>query len=167
MPQDLGRYWPELEGIDSKVARNHLCDDAALFRTLLQRFIGDFSAIAPPPPSSRPARLAAQARLLHKLSGGACVLGAVAIQRLATAAEAACEAGDAGRAGRWSRELVTHLDALRLNAMRAFEGGRSDELPAHRVGLLSTKVGLRGGRSASFSYTPNKEHASVFRQRCR
>jgi CheY-like chemotaxis protein len=121
--------WPEIAGIDSKVARNRLCDDPALFRTLLLRFIGDFAEITPPSASSLPAVLVEQASLLHKLSGGACMLGAMAIQQLATEAEAACMAGDAGRAGTWSSELVTHLDALRLNAAWAFEGRRNDEVP--------------------------------------
>jgi HPt (histidine-containing phosphotransfer) domain-containing protein len=61
---------------------------------------------------------------LHKLKGSAGILGAKAIQHLASAAEAACVAGDAVRAKERSIELATHLKALGASAVRAFEGAQ-------------------------------------------
>jgi CheY-like chemotaxis protein len=117
--------WPEIDGIDMEDARNRLFDDPALFRSLLQGFLRDFSDIAVPSLQGAPPDLAERASRLHKLRGGAGILGAKAIQHLAAEAETACVADDAARAGERSIELVTHLDALRSSAARAFEGARA------------------------------------------
>jgi CheY-like chemotaxis protein len=112
-----GVAWPEIAGIDMQDARNRMCDDPALFRSLLLRFLNDFSDITVP--SSRSETLGLAERL-HKLMGVAGILGAKAVQQLAAEAEAACVAGDATRAGQGSIELGNHLRALRANAVRAF-----------------------------------------------
>jgi PAS domain S-box-containing protein len=121
--------WPEIDGVDMEEARSRLCDDPALFRSLLRRFLGDFSDMTVPSSRSVPPSLAEQASRLHKLKGGAGILGAKAIQQLAAEAEAACVAGDAARARESTIELVTHLDALRSSATYAFAGERNDERP--------------------------------------
>jgi CheY-like chemotaxis protein len=121
--------WPAIAGIDMEEARNRLCDDPTLFRSSLQRFLGDFSDIAVPSPGSVPLSLTEQASRLHKLKGGAGILGAKAIQHLAGEAEAACLAGDGAGAQERSIEIVTHLNALRSSTLRAFEDARPSEAP--------------------------------------
>jgi PAS domain S-box-containing protein len=128
-PENEWVAWPEIDGIDMQEARNSSFDDPALFRSLLQGFLRDFSDIAVPSSGSVPPGLAEQASRLHKLRGGAGILGAKALQLLAAEAEAACMAGDADRARERSTELVTHLDALRSSAARAFEGAWPGERP--------------------------------------
>jgi HPt (histidine-containing phosphotransfer) domain-containing protein len=103
-------------------ARNRLCDDAALFRSLLKRFLDDFSDIAVSSSRCVPGGLAGQASRLHKLRGAAGMLGAKAIQHLAARAEAASMAGDGARAAELSVGLAAHLEALRSGAARAFAG---------------------------------------------
>jgi CheY-like chemotaxis protein len=124
-----GMAWPAIDGIDMEDARNRFCDDWVLFRSSLQCFLGDFSDIAVPSSWSVPRSLTEQASRLHKLKGGAGILGAKVIQHLAAAAEAACVAGDGARAGERSIKLVIQLDALQSSAARAFEGVRIDEAP--------------------------------------
>jgi len=124
-----GVAWPEVNGIDMAVARNRLCDDPGLFRELLQRFLIDFSDMALPSPRAMDSSLAEQASRLHKLRGGACILGAKVIEHLAAAAEAACAAGDAAGARDGSLQLVAQLAELRSSAARAFEGARPEEAP--------------------------------------
>jgi CheY-like chemotaxis protein/HPt (histidine-containing phosphotransfer) domain-containing protein len=130
-PQPAARRvaWPEIAGIDMDAARTRLCDDPALFRSQLQRFLADFSDMGVFTSRSAPPGLAAQASRLHKLQGGAGILGAKLIQHLAAEAEAACAAGDAARAEERSMELVTQLDALRSSAARVLEGATPREGP--------------------------------------
>jgi CheY-like chemotaxis protein/HPt (histidine-containing phosphotransfer) domain-containing protein len=128
--------WPKIDGIDMEHARNHLFDDLPLFRASLQGFLSDFCDMAVPSPRSVPLGLADQASRLHKLKGGAAILGAKAIQHLAAEAEAACVAGEAARAGEFCIELVAHLDALRSSAARAFESACTSELPMTAPGNI-------------------------------
>jgi PAS domain S-box-containing protein len=121
--------WAAISGIDMQDARTRLWDDAALFRSLLQRFISDFSDMAVLSRRASPAGLGALAGRLHKLKGAAGILGAKAIQRLAAETEAACVAGDATRVGQAVLALVTHLDALRSSTARAFNGAWPAEAP--------------------------------------
>ena len=81
-----GVAWPEIAGIDMEDARDRLCDDPALFRALLQRFLGDFSGMAAPSHPGVPPGLAAQASRLHQLKCSAGTLGAKEIQHLAAEA---------------------------------------------------------------------------------
>jgi len=105
--------WPEIEGIDTQDARSRWCNDLALFRSVLERWIDDCSDIAVPPSDSQAVRL-------HKLRGGACMLGAKTIQHVAAQAEAACLAGDVAKAEERTMELVTLLRVLRADAARSF-----------------------------------------------
>ena len=83
--------------LDATVARAVFGDDTALFVSLLSRLARDFSEFAVPVCVELydPATLAHLAGRLHKLSGGAGVIGATQIHRLAGAAEAALTAGQA------------------------------------------------------------------------
>ena len=128
-PRKAAVAWPEIEGIDTLQARSRWCEDLALFRSMLKRYLDEFSDIAIPSSLSSPPELACQAVRLHKLRGGACMLGATATQHLAAQAEAACVAGDACRAGERTIELVIHLDALRSRAAAAFEDASPGEAP--------------------------------------
>jgi len=128
-PRKAAVAWPEIEGIDTQNARSRWCDDLALFRSMLETCLDEFSDIALPSSRSSPSELATQAVRLHKLRGGACMLGAKTTYDLAAQAEAACVAGDACRAAEHSIDLVIHLDALRSSAARAFEDARPSEAP--------------------------------------
>ena len=122
-----GEAWPEIAGIDMQEARNRSCVDPALFRVLLQRFLSDFSDIGVPSSRSGPTSLADRATRLHRLRGGAAILGARAIENLATEAEAACLTGDGPRAGKCLIELANHLDAMGSSAARAFAAAQPQE----------------------------------------
>jgi CheY-like chemotaxis protein len=106
--------WPDIEGIDAADARSRCCEDVDLFRSLLRRCIDEFSDI------EAPADPAVQAGRLHKLRGGAALLGARAVQQLAADAEAACVAGEVARSGRLARELSRELERLRVATATAF-----------------------------------------------
>jgi CheY-like chemotaxis protein/HPt (histidine-containing phosphotransfer) domain-containing protein len=121
-PQESA-LWPEIEGIDIPSARGRWCDDLALFRSMLERFLEDFADISIP--STANCRLDAQAARLHTLRGGASMLGAHTVQHLAAEAEAACVAHDAAGAGKTSAELATQINALRSSAAAAFRGDRA------------------------------------------
>jgi CheY-like chemotaxis protein len=63
--------WPEVAGINTQDARRRFCNDAALFCSLLQSFLNDFSDFKVPSSGEEPPCLAEQAMCLHKLMGGA------------------------------------------------------------------------------------------------
>jgi PAS domain S-box-containing protein len=126
--------WPEIDGIDMEDARNHLFGDLALFRSSLQGFLSDFVDIAAPASPGVSPGLADWASRLHKLKGGAGILGAKVLQHMAAEAEAACLAGDAARTGEYSMDIVAHLATLRLSAARAFECAQTGELPMKGLG---------------------------------
>ena len=112
--------WPEIEGIDSRDARERLGNDFGLFRSMLERLLGEFSDAAIPAPSEEPLALALHAGRMHKLRGSAGMLGATAIQKLAGEAEAACRAGQAERAAALAVKLVAGLRRLRHACAPAF-----------------------------------------------
>jgi PAS domain S-box-containing protein len=83
--------------IDLMIARDVFGDDTALFVSLLARLVRDFSEFAVPV-SVEPDDATALSHLsgrLHKLAGGAGMIGATTVHRLAAAAEAALAAGQA------------------------------------------------------------------------
>jgi signal transduction histidine kinase/CheY-like chemotaxis protein len=114
--------WPEIVGIDMEGVRSRFCDDSTLFRSLLQRFLKEYSGAAFRSPECLPSDLAEQAGRLHTLKGGAGILGVTAIQQLASQAETACLDGNSARAQKCTAALATCLDALRADAERAFAG---------------------------------------------
>jgi len=110
--------WLEIDGIDSNDARGRWCDDWALFHSNLVRCLDEFSDIAVPATRNDAAALAVQGSRLHKLRGGACMLGARTVQVLAADTQAACAAGDAAQAARLADKLSAHLDGIRASAAR-------------------------------------------------
>jgi CheY-like chemotaxis protein/HPt (histidine-containing phosphotransfer) domain-containing protein len=113
--------WPVIEGIDTADARGRWCDDRELFRSMLQRFLDEFADIALYAAQDAPLGAAAQAARLHKLRGGAGVLGCKAIQRAAAAAEEACEAREVERCKVLCLNLASQLEQLRHSASMVFE----------------------------------------------
>ena len=83
--------------IDTTVARDVFGEDTALFATLLGRLLRDFSEFALPISLELhdAAALTNLMTRLHKLAGGAGMIGATTVHRLAAAAEAALASGQA------------------------------------------------------------------------
>ena len=113
--------WPTIAGIDIVVAQARLGGDLALFTASLGRFLTEFGDWRAVPPLTREGggaeAQAAQAALaghLHKLAGGAGLLGAKTIHRLAKEAETRLQSGGPEPGGLDSRlaELADHLAAL-------------------------------------------------------
>ncbi len=83
--------------LDLNVARGVFGDDTALFVSLLAGLLREFSDFTLPPSPGEDdvaARTALLARL-HKLGGGAALIGATTVHRVAGAAEAALASGEA------------------------------------------------------------------------
>ena len=122
--------WPEIDGIDSKDARERLNNDFELFRSMLKRLLGEFADVALPERASDAGAIATHAGRMHKLRGSAGLLGAKAVQRLAGEAEAACVGGDVALAGPLAEDLASELHRLRQSAEPAFQ---SRQAPAEDV----------------------------------
>jgi PAS domain S-box-containing protein len=113
-PSEAPGWWPKIEGIDSADARGRWCEDVDLFRSMLGRCLDEFSDIdAPAEPDVQTARL-------HKLRGGAAMLGAKAVQQLAADAEAACSSGEVTRSAALAGELSHEIERLRVASAKAF-----------------------------------------------
>ncbi len=115
--------------IDSTVARAVFGEDTELLVSLSHRLLRDFAELALPG-NVQPHDAAALAQLLprlHKLSGGAGMIGATTIHRLAEAAGAALAGGQApARVETLLRQLAAAFTALR------------EELAARSLELQST-----------------------------
>jgi PAS domain S-box-containing protein len=121
--------WPQIDGIDSTLARAQLVNDLDLLHTGLQRLLHEFMDLAIPRPTGEDeVSLVEHAAIMHKLKGGAGMLGAREIQRLAGEAEAACRAGDAQRAAELVISVRQQLQALANSAQPILEAAR---LAAH------------------------------------
>jgi PAS domain S-box-containing protein len=116
--------WPDIEDIDGAEARSRWCEDLNLFRPMLEHFLGEFADIAATASCHSPGGLAALAARLHKLKGGACMLGAKAVEQMAAETEAACRANDAPLAGQLATRLAARLERLRAAVAAAFAGTR-------------------------------------------
>jgi PAS domain S-box-containing protein len=117
--------WPHIDGIDTGDVRARLGDDLNLFIAMLERLLGEFCSITMPTVHEDAAALDLHLRRMHKLRGGAGMLGAKAIQRLAGEAEQACVAGDLELSGALTAELVVHLHKLRLSAAETINVARA------------------------------------------
>jgi CheY-like chemotaxis protein/HPt (histidine-containing phosphotransfer) domain-containing protein len=114
--------WPEIEGIDSGAARGRFGEDVSLFRSLLGRFVTEFSGDT------------FGAARIHKLKGCAGTLGAVSIHRLAGQIEEASVASDAPEIRRLNWELTMRLERLRdavhiASDVACSEADLGDDLP--------------------------------------
>jgi PAS domain S-box-containing protein len=108
--------WPEIGGIDAADARERWCGDAPLFITMLSRLFDEFGAIRFPADFKVPGENTQFVRHMHKLRGGACMLGAKTVHTLACQVETACLGGDIERAAELSGLLSNEIHLLRNNA---------------------------------------------------
>jgi PAS domain S-box-containing protein len=122
--------WPDIEGIDAADASARWCGDAALFIAMLSRLFDEFDAIRFPADIEVPEENTRFVRHMHKLRGGACMLGAKTVHALAGQVEAACLGGDFARAAQLCSRLSSEI--LRLSASAqpviAAERSRADNL---------------------------------------
>jgi PAS domain S-box-containing protein len=122
--------WPDIDGIDAADACVRWCGDTPLFIAMLSRLIDEFQSIRFPADIEAPGESTRFARHMHKLEGGACMLGAKAVHAMAGEVEAACLAGDFARAAELSGRLSSALLLLSKNArpVIAAERIRADNL---------------------------------------
>jgi CheY-like chemotaxis protein len=110
--------WPTIDGIDAADVHARLGGDAGLFRSLLRRFFEEFTDLSKLRTHTSD-DLAATAASLHKLLGGAGLLGATKIQKLAREGEAACLAGQGDAASKLILRLGKLLRQLVASAQPA------------------------------------------------
>ncbi len=112
----LGSPWPTIEGIDAEQARGRWASDVDLFLSMLARLLDEFGEVPAVPGVADAEGLAKLARAMHKLSGGACMLGATEIHVMATDMEAACTAAAAHELPRRAATLALLVRNLRVAA---------------------------------------------------
>ena len=126
-PPALDESWPQLEGIDANEASRRFGGDVGLFRKLLDRFLEQSEPFATTKqePSDDAARASLAARL-HRLRGGASLLGATHVANLAGDAESAARRGEVGEEPDGTlRDL-----AAALHVLRTARASLPDEMPA-------------------------------------
>jgi PAS domain S-box-containing protein len=116
--------WPDIDGIDAADAHARWCGDAPLFIKMLSRLFVEFGAVRFPADVGIPGAVAQHVRQMHKLRGGACMLGAKAISALAGEIEAACVSEDFDRAAKLTTRLSTEIQQLSGNAQTAIAAER-------------------------------------------
>jgi PAS domain S-box-containing protein len=112
--------WPQIDGVDARDVRARLGNDALLFRSMLKRFIDEYSEAAMAP-LDEAASLGEQTGRMHRLKGSAGMLGVTAIQQLAGEAEKASISGERERFRALTLQLGLQLRQFRLNAVAALE----------------------------------------------
>jgi CheY-like chemotaxis protein len=117
--------WPAIEGIDAEDARGRWAGDTDLFLSMLERLLDEFGEVRAPPADADAGMLANLARAMHKLRGGACMLGAKEIQTLAADLETACSLQFAHELPRRAATLTALLQNLRLGAGPAIAAARA------------------------------------------
>lgn len=123
--------WPDIAGIDSADARARWCGDTALFISMLARFFDEFGEMSVPAGFNDALAITLDISRLHKLRGGACMLGAKGVYELAGNVEDACNRGDHDRAAQLSSRLAGEIQRLRENAQPVLAGA-----PHHELGKL-------------------------------
>jgi CheY-like chemotaxis protein len=111
--------WPEIAGIDTLDACARWCGDAALFLKMLRRLFEEFGQVAVPAEFADAAALTPYIRRMHKLRGGACMLGAKAVYAIAGQIEEACIRGDEQSAVELAIALTAEMQRLLENATPA------------------------------------------------
>jgi hypothetical protein len=123
--------WPDIAGIDTADARARWCGDAVLFTTMLARFFDEFGDVSVPAAFNDSLVVTPYIGRMHKLRGGACMLGAKGVYELAGEVEDACNRGDQDRAAQLSTRLAGEIQRLRENARPVMAGE-----PHHERGKL-------------------------------
>jgi hypothetical protein len=112
-----GPPWPDIAGIDTADARARWGGDAALFTAMLARLFDEFGDVSMPAAFSDSVAITPYIGRMHKLRGGACMLGAKRVCELAGEVEDSCKRGDHLRAARLSTRLTAEIQRLRANAL--------------------------------------------------
>jgi PAS domain S-box-containing protein len=122
--------WPDIDGIDAADANGRWCGDASLFITMLSRLFDEFDTIRFPVAIEAPGENTRFVRQMHKLRGGACMLGAKTVHALAGQVEAACLSGDLAQAEKLSSRLSNEILLISKSArpVIAAERIRADNL---------------------------------------
>jgi PAS domain S-box-containing protein len=130
VPQATEVPWPDIDGIDAADARLRWCGDVPLFITMLSRLFDEFDAIRFPADMEIAGENARFVRHMHKLRGGACMLGAKSVHALAGQVEAACLGGDLAQAEELSSRLSNEMLLVSKSArpVIAAERTRADNL---------------------------------------
>jgi HPt (histidine-containing phosphotransfer) domain-containing protein len=118
--------WPEIDGIDSADASSRWCGDVRLFSTLLERMLEEFLDVDLPATVRDPGARNVHIRRMHRLRGGACMLGAKAVSELAGEVEAAYEAEEMSRAADLTTQLTDELRRVRRSAETSCFAARVD-----------------------------------------
>jgi PAS domain S-box-containing protein len=116
--------WPHIDGIDAADAYARWCGDAPLFITMLSRLFVEFGAVRFPADLKISGAVAQFVRQMHKLRGGACMLGARTVYTLAGEVEAACVSEDVARAAELTARLSIEIQRLIKNAQSAIVAER-------------------------------------------
>jgi HPt (histidine-containing phosphotransfer) domain-containing protein len=124
MPQ-LAAPWPEIDGIDSAAARDRWCFDLKLFSEMLERLLDESVNVAIPAAAKDPGVRDDYIRAIHRLGGGACMVGAKVIVELAGKVEAACVSDDMKRAEMLAGRLALELRRVRVSAEPVFIAARA------------------------------------------
>jgi hypothetical protein len=119
--------WPDIAGIDSADARARWCGDAALFTAMLARLLDEFGEVCVPAEFNDSEGVAPYIGRMHKLRGGACMLGAKGVYALAGEVEDACNRGDHDRAVEVSIRLTDEIQRLRESAQPVLAAAQHHE----------------------------------------
>src|SRR5450755_4094817 len=87
---------------------------------MLKRLLDEFVDVAIPAAAKNPGARDLYIQSMHKLRGGACMLGAKAIFEVAGEVEATCVSGEMERAKALANRLAIELQRVRLSAERVF-----------------------------------------------
>jgi len=110
--------WPTIAGVDAADARARWCGDTALYTTMLSRLFEEFHEVGLADWADT-ATITLYAQRLHKMRGGAHMLGAKAIAALAEQVESACLAGNRDQADQLTAKLSHEMRCLVENAQPA------------------------------------------------
>jgi HPt (histidine-containing phosphotransfer) domain-containing protein len=123
----LAAPWPEIDGIDTAAARDRWCDDAKLFREMLERLLDESVDVANPAAAQGTAGRDDYIRSIHRLRGGACMLGAKAVAELAGEVETACVSGRIEQSRILANRLAVELRRVCSSARRMFVASRVED----------------------------------------
>ena len=119
--------WPDIAGIDTADACARWCGDAALFTSMLARLFDEFGDVSVPAQFNDSVEFAPYIGRMHKLRGGACMLGAKAVCEVAGELEDACNRGEHARAAQLSSRLAGEIQRLREYAQPVLAAARHHE----------------------------------------
>ncbi len=121
--------WPQIDGIDTADASARWCGDVPLFTAMLGRLLEEFATIDLPANLHDPRAVGLHVRRMHKLRGGACMLGAKTVYGLSGQIETTCTTGDMDQAVQLTAALKSEMQRLIDNAEPVFAAARLRALP--------------------------------------